>query len=103
MFRLGLAFALATLLSGCMTSEDRAAAVVAADDDECRAYGAQPWTSPYIQCRMAITERRQETAEALTAVNLQVGPPPTAPPDGPQILMAPTPIAPKPPAIQSRY
>jgi hypothetical protein len=102
MLRLGLALTLATFLSGCMTSEDRAAAVVAADDDECPSYGAQPWTSAYIRCRMAISERRQETAAALAGVYLGEASA-TSGPDGPQVLMAPTPIAPRPPAIQSRY
>src|SRR5580692_4136177 len=100
MLRLSLALTLATLLSGCMTSEDRAAAVIAADDDQCRSYGAQPWTPAYVRCRLAISERRQESAAFLAGVTLGQAPPP----DGPLVLMAPpTPIVVGPQPLHARY
>jgi hypothetical protein len=103
MYRRSLAFALLTLLTGCMpgsSPEDRAVAVVAADDRQCQSYGAQPWTSAYIRCRLAINERRQQSAAVLAGVTLDdagyAG-------DVPRVLMGPQPIAPGPPPIRSRY
>ncbi|HLW91860.1 MAG TPA: hypothetical protein VKS78_11235 [Roseiarcus sp.] len=102
MRRVSLALLLASLLSGCMTSEERAAAVVAADDDECQFYGAQPWTPAYTRCRALIFHQRQEVADAL--VGPDMGPAPVAiAHNGMQVLMAPPPIAPGPTVIHSRY
>jgi len=105
MLRLMLAFTLSTLLTGCMpgsSPEDRAVAVVAADDRQCQAFGAQPWTPAYIRCRLAINERRQRSAAVLAGVALDdtgYG----VPPDGPHVLMGPQPIAPAHPTVRSKY
>lgn len=82
MFRLSLAIGLAALLSGCMTIEDRAAAVIAADDLECQSYGAQPWTAAYIRCRETIFQERQAIAAHLAGVGLANGPVPVV--EGPE-------------------
>jgi hypothetical protein len=53
-------------LSGCMTTEQRAelrAQNAAADDSECRSYGAEKGSDLYFQCRM-IKGERHEQAEA---------------------------------------
>jgi hypothetical protein len=105
MHRLLLAFGLLTLLTGCMpgsSPEDRAVAVVAADDRQCQSYGAQPWTSAYIRCRLAINERRQQSAAVLAGVTLDDSGYADAP-GAPHVLMGPQPIAPAPPSIRSRY
>jgi len=39
---------LALLLAGCQTTEER----LAADDAQCRSYGAKPGDQAYIACRM---------------------------------------------------
>lgn len=44
--------ALAAALSGC------AEQIAAADDEQCRGYGAQPGTTPYIQCRTELHTQR---------------------------------------------
>jgi hypothetical protein len=101
-FRLWLVLTLATPIQGCLcTPEDRAAAVVAGDDDQCQSYGAQPWSPAYLRCRAVIYHRRQEVAAALVGVPLD-GPPVSPAPYGPQVLMAPVPITPGPP-IHSTY
>jgi hypothetical protein len=105
MLRLSLALALATLLSGCMmvtTAEDRAAAVIAADDAQCQAYGAQPLTPAYVRCRDAIFNQRQATAARLAGVALADFPAPIGPED-PHVVMAPAYVHPEAPVIQSRY
>jgi hypothetical protein len=100
--RLWLVLTLAAPISGCLcTPEDRAAAVVAADDEQCQSFGAQPWSPAYMRCRAAIFHRRQEVAAALAGVPLD-GPPVAPVPYGPQVLMAPIPISPTPP-LRSTY
>ena len=91
MLRLPLAVALAAVLSGCMTAEDHAAAVIAADDAECQSYGGQPWTPAYIRCREAIFQQRQAIAAHLAGVSLAEGP-------FPIVETAPEPLV-----IHSRY
>jgi hypothetical protein len=54
-------------LSGCMTTEQRAelkAQVAAADDSECRSYGADKGTPAYVECR---TVKGQQHAQAEAA------------------------------------
>jgi hypothetical protein len=66
-------------LSGCLTAEELAAQraefkaqVAAADDSECRSYGAEQGTPVYVECRMIKDERRaQETAAAQAENNRQ--------------------------------
>jgi hypothetical protein len=101
--RLWLVLILAAPISGCLfcRPEDTAAAVVAADDEQCQSFGAQPWTPAYMRCRAAIFHRRQEVAAALAGVPLD-GPPVAPVPYGPQVLMAPIPISPAPP-IHATY
>jgi hypothetical protein len=56
---LGLPFA----LSGCATPEELAAQraqVAAADDSECRSYGAEQGTPVYVQCRMLKDQQRAQ-------------------------------------------
>jgi hypothetical protein len=59
---LGLPFA----LGGCMTTEQRAelkAQVAAADDSECRSYGADKGTPAYVECRL-VKDQQHAQAEA---------------------------------------
>jgi hypothetical protein len=46
--------AFAALLSGCATRAELAAA----DDEQCRTYGAQPGTSAYVGCRTQLDSGR---------------------------------------------
>jgi hypothetical protein len=65
------------LLSGCASREAiqarqaaRQAAFDTADDNQCRAYGAQPGTKPYIDCRMSLHALRAQT-EAMREAHQQ--------------------------------
>jgi hypothetical protein len=60
MFKIATVTILALGLSGCMTTEERAAADAAADDSYCRSIGAQRGTPVYVDCRL----RRDETRQA---------------------------------------
>ena len=86
MHRLWLALTLASLVSGCVTSEDRAAAVIAADDDACRSYGAQPWTPVYLRCRVAMDRQREAVAATLAGIDIYGPPPPPVGP-GPHVVL----------------
>ena len=50
---------LALALSGCVTASEYAAQVAAADDGDCRSYGADPGTQAYFQCRMTKSEQHE--------------------------------------------
>jgi hypothetical protein len=53
-------------LSGCMTTEQRAelkAQIAAADDSECRSYGADKGTPAYVECR-TVKDQQHAQAEA---------------------------------------
>jgi hypothetical protein len=57
-------------LSGCATPEELAAAraqVAAADDSQCRSYGAEKGTPDYIQCRMVKDQQHDHEAAAAQA------------------------------------
>jgi hypothetical protein len=62
-----IALSLFVALCGCMTAEQRQARIDAAEDAQCRQYGAQPGTQTYYQCRMALNER-QKTVQRLGGV-----------------------------------
>jgi hypothetical protein len=63
-------------LSGCATPEElaaRRAQVAAADDSECRSYGAEQGTPVYVQCRMLKNQQRaQEERESDRQFNCNV-------------------------------
>ena len=62
-FLLGLPLA----LTGCSTPEELAAQrarVAAADDSQCRSYGAEQGTPLYVQCRMVKDQQRAQEAAA---------------------------------------
>lgn len=56
--------ALALLLTGCMTREERIAAQNAKDDQKCLSYGAKKGTDAYVACRAQLDGART-TAEAI--------------------------------------
>jgi uncharacterized lipoprotein len=58
------------LLSGCLTSEERAQQIADADDTQCQSYGAQPGSTEYFQCRMAKDQQRQANTAALAGIIL---------------------------------
>lgn len=66
MIKIATVTILALALSGCMTTEQRAAA----DDSYCRGIGAQPGTPVYVECRL----RRDETREANRRAAALAGP-----------------------------
>ena len=94
-----LALALPALLSGCMTAEEHAAAVIAADDEECQSYGGQPWSPAYMRCRALIDRQRQAVADALVAPDLGAAPVAI----GPAGAQAPPPVPAGPTVIHSQY
>ena len=56
------------VLSGCASRETvlarraaQQAEISAADDSQCREYGAQPGTKPYIDCRMSLNSIRAQS------------------------------------------
>jgi predicted esterase YcpF (UPF0227 family) len=72
--RVFIACCFALLLAGCLTQEERDArmqaqieAADAADANRCSSYGAQPDTPAYTQCRMQLTQMRQDAAMAAQA------------------------------------
>lgn len=78
--RIGLIAALAcNSLVGCAEYEARqqaerqqqAFAIAASDDAQCRAYGAQPGTPTYVQCRMNISNQRANVDANDRAIILQ--------------------------------
>ena len=49
-------------LSGCVTAQEMAAQVAAADDGDCRSYGAEPGSQTYFQCRMTKSQQHEYVA-----------------------------------------
>jgi hypothetical protein len=58
---------LALTLAGCVSAEERAAAISKSDDDQCRSYGAEPGTDRYTKCRMKLNQQRQATNLEVTS------------------------------------
>lgn len=53
--------AMALLCAGCMSPQERYAAIAAGDNSACQSYGAAPGSQEYFQCRMAKDQQRQST------------------------------------------
>ena len=66
MFRVVLMAATAVALVGCARSESATEAAFRADDAKCKAYGANPGSDAYAQCRLAI-DLQKGNAEAEAA------------------------------------
>ena len=62
------ALALVAVLGGCASAQERAMAQASADHNACLAYGAQPRTPAYVQCRVALDEGRRTRAAAWWAL-----------------------------------
>ena len=63
MLLLAIAAALASLtLGGCVTASEYTAQVAAADDGDCRSYGAEPGSQAYFQCRMTKSQSHEYVA-----------------------------------------
>lgn len=75
--RVLIAIWLGLSLSGCAEYQayqaQQAAQISAADDGQCRSYGAEPGSQAYIQCRMNIDNQR---ASARAAALSRINPPP---------------------------
>jgi hypothetical protein len=67
---------LAGLCTGCMSAQERSAAIANTDDRACQAYGAAPGSQEYFQCRMMKDQQRQN-ANAAAAQMLLSRPQPT--------------------------
>jgi hypothetical protein len=63
MIKIATMTVLALALSGCMTTEQRAAA----DDSYCRGIGARPGTPIYVECRLRRDEQVQADDRAAAA------------------------------------
>lgn len=68
--------AIGMLLSGCLTAQERALQLSAADDDACRSYGAAPGSDAYVQCRTTKSQQHEMAAAAVRAAI--IGAPPTS-------------------------
>lgn len=74
-----LAVLMTCALASCASVEEQRAAQVAADDQQCRSYGAVPGTAAYIQCRTTKDQQRDADRVALRTA----------------IIDAPLPVAPE--------
>jgi hypothetical protein len=77
MRRILLVSAIAMLLSGCVTAEERNAQIAASDDGQCQSYGAAPGSQEYYQCRMTLNQQRQ--ANNLAVAQMWINRPQPAP------------------------
>ena len=65
-----LVIAAAAICSGCVTAQERNAAIANSDDLACQSYGAAPGTDAYLKCRMTKDQQRQQNNAALMGVIL---------------------------------
>lgn len=92
MYRFLIIASLSLLCSGCLTTEEQAAQIAAADDASCQSYGAKPGTDIYIQCRMQKDQQRQANRAAVAAaIASQPAPQPYYAPVQP-VVMPPPPV-----------
>lgn len=55
---------------GCVSDQQQAENLVAADDAQCRSYGAPHGSQAYFQCRLMKDQQRQANMAAIAAVYL---------------------------------